>query len=52
MSKCACTMRIRILGDGCRYCQPQFYIDSLDDLVSDLLEKQDHLEQELRDRPV
>lgn len=27
--KCQCTMSISMLGDGCRYCQPQEYIDRL-----------------------
>lgn len=29
MSKCKCTLSISVLGDGCRYCQPQGYIDHL-----------------------
>ena len=28
-SKCECSMAIAVLGDGCRYCQPQEYIDRL-----------------------
>lgn len=31
MSECKCTFAIKILGDGCRYCQPQEYIDRLID---------------------
>lgn len=31
MSKCQCTFSIKMLGDGCRYCQPQEYIDRLVD---------------------
>ena len=30
MSKCECEFRIRMLGDGCRYCQPQNYIDTME----------------------
>jgi hypothetical protein len=30
MSKCECEFRIRMLGDGCRYCQPQTYIDTME----------------------
>lgn len=30
MSKCQCSMAVRVLGDGCRYCQPQEYIDNLE----------------------
>jgi hypothetical protein len=29
--KCQCSLRIRLTGDGCRYCQPQEYIDRLHD---------------------
>lgn len=29
MSECKCNFAIKILGDGCRYCQPQEYIDRL-----------------------
>lgn len=28
-NKCNCTMAISMLGDGCRYCQPQEYIDQM-----------------------
>jgi len=27
--KCKCTMSISVLGDGCRYCQPQECIDRM-----------------------
>lgn len=27
--RCSCTFSQRVLGDGCRYCQPQEYIDRL-----------------------
>ena len=30
MSECKCTLTIRLTGDGCRYCQPQTYIDHLE----------------------
>ena len=26
-------MSISLLGDGCRHCQPQFYIDRLEDII-------------------
>jgi tellurite resistance protein len=29
MSQCKCSMSISALGDGCRYCQPQEFIDRL-----------------------
>ena len=43
MSECKCSLSIRVLGDGCRYCQPQTYIDFLEGAVTDL-------EQELEDK--
>jgi len=39
--KCQCSFSIRILGDGCRYCQPQEYIDRLHDTMEDMV----HLEE-------
>lgn len=30
MSECKCTFAIKMLGDGCRYCQPQEYIDRME----------------------
>ena len=33
--KCTCTMAISMLGEGCRYCQPQPYIDTLHDMIDD-----------------
>lgn len=35
MSECKCTMSVRVLGDGCRYCQPQGYIDRLHDWIDE-----------------
>lgn len=35
MSECKCTMSVRALGDGCRYCQPQGYIDRLHDWIDE-----------------
>ena len=43
MSECKCSLIIRVLGDGCKYCQPQTYIDFLEKAVTDL-------EQELEDK--
>ena len=37
-SKCNCSLTISMLGDGCRYCQPQLYIDQLEEEVRDLTE--------------
>ena len=37
--KCQCDFRIRMLGDGCRYCQPQKYthIDRLHDTMKGMI---------------
>lgn len=35
MSECKCTMAQSITGDGCRYCQPQEYIDRLHEQIND-----------------
>lgn len=29
MSKCECALQTSLVGDGCRYCNPQYYIDML-----------------------
>lgn len=29
IDKCKCSLAISLVGDGCRYCQPQEYIDNL-----------------------
>lgn len=34
-SKCECTMSKSVLGDGCRYCQPQDYIDRLHNQIDE-----------------
>jgi hypothetical protein len=34
-AECQCSLRIRLTGDGCRYCQPQDYIDRLHDNAKD-----------------
>jgi hypothetical protein len=52
MDKCKCTMSIRLLGDGCRHCQPQTYIDSLEDTVDQLVYTIEELEEEIRERGV
>lgn len=33
--RCQCSMTISMLGDGCRYCQPQEYIDRLHDQIEE-----------------
>jgi hypothetical protein len=34
-SKCECSMAIAVLGDGCRYCQPQEYINQLEEWLDE-----------------
>jgi hypothetical protein len=43
MSKCNCTVAIRVNGEGCRYCQPQTYIEFLSETL-------DEVRAELADR--
>jgi hypothetical protein len=35
MSNCKCSMAISVNGDGCRYCQPQEYIDKLSEWLEE-----------------
>lgn len=35
MDKCDCTISHRVNGDGCRYCQPQEYIERLSDWINE-----------------
>ena len=46
MSKCECTMAIRVNGDGCRYCQPQEYINLLIEWLKDAREETDSVAEE------
>jgi len=34
-SNCECSMAIAVLVDGCRYCQPQEYIDRLEEWLDE-----------------
>ena len=43
-SKCKCDFRTKLVGDGCRYCQPQDFIDRLLDDLKDSDERIDELE--------
>jgi len=38
--RCECSMSISVLGDGCRYCQPQEYIDRLHEQMEDELSRE------------
>lgn len=33
MSECGCSVRIKLVGDGCQYCNPEFHasLSELDD---------------------
>ena len=42
-SKCKCTFAQSLVGDGCRYCQPQDYIDRLRDEIKDMQDDYDKL---------
>lgn len=33
--KCECTFQKRLTGDGCRYCNPQYYISILEQQAQD-----------------
>lgn len=47
MSECKCSLSIRVVGDGCRYCQPQNYIDTLSDIIDDEREANASLEERI-----
>jgi hypothetical protein len=38
MSKCNCDLRTKLVGDGCRYCNAQEYIDKLIETLEELIE--------------
>jgi hypothetical protein len=46
---CKCSFRIRMVGDGCRYCQPQEYIDRLHDNAKDDQEEIDRQAAQIAD---
>lgn len=35
LRECKCDMRTSLVGDGCRYCNPQYYIDMLEEQIKD-----------------
>ena len=39
--RCKCPMTISVTGDGCRYCQPQSYIDSLEEWLEEKMNDND-----------
>ena len=48
MSKCECTMRISILGEGCRYCQPQGLIDTHIHIIDEMEDEIEDFKEEIR----
>ncbi|CAB4122013.1 hypothetical protein UFOVP26_60 [uncultured Caudovirales phage] len=46
-NKCKCDFRTKLVGDGCRYCQAQEYIDKLSMDYDDLLDENEALEDKL-----
>ena len=52
INKCECSMSISIHGDGCRYCQPQEYIDRLHRHIEQDKEALDELAEWLREQIV
>lgn len=49
MDKCDCTISHRVNGDGCRYCQPQEYIERLSDWINEAREEITALAKERKD---
>lgn len=47
MSECKCSMAISVNGDGCRYCQPQEYIDKLAERLEESRAEYSALEEKL-----
>lgn len=47
--RCKCEFRIKMVGDGCRYCQPQGYIDRLHDQIEDMQMDIDSYERDLEE---
>jgi soluble cytochrome b562 len=45
--QCKCSFAIRMVGDGCRHCQPQTYIDALELQAKDYQEYTDGLVEQL-----
>ena len=50
--RCECSLTIRLAGDGCRHCQPQTYIDSLEMCAEDNLRTIEHSRASAPSKPV
>jgi archaellum component FlaC len=46
-SRCKCSMSISMVGDGCRYCQPQEHIDFMMWTVGDIEVENEKLEEQV-----
>jgi len=46
MKKCECSLSISLTGDGCRYCQPQDYIDKISEWLEDTRKENEQLQAE------
>jgi hypothetical protein len=47
IDKCECTLRGSLVGDGCRHCQPQTYIDNIETWLKEEREETERLTKEL-----
>ena len=47
IESCKCSFTQRMVGDGCRYCNPQYYIDILEEQQKETQRDLDALEAEL-----
>lgn len=44
MGECQCSINVNLLGDGCRYCQPQLALDKYIEQAGDLIAENEALE--------
>ena len=48
MSECKCDLRTKLVGDGCSKCNPQFYIEHLQDALKDEEAETSRLREQLK----